>query len=221
MNVMLPSSNKTWLPLVTGAALIVLLAGLWILAPDAPSTKGASADAPPPPVEIPEAVIEQVPWKVTAFPAGVGKPTKKQRMAVRKNESRAGGPVMQVVDALLFEPQALGALSGRAATSGAARALARSNLVPKDLKDVKIIRRVAQVGIDIDGVKRAAAEVMVGYKGSLKGKEVRMTLTAALWLERSKQGWKVVAFQGDSQPYKAPPKKENKTGKTGNKGKKS
>ena len=220
MNVMLPSSKKTWLPLVSGAALVVLLAGLWILGQDAPSTTGASADAPPPPVEIPEAVIEQVPWRVTAFPAGVvGKASKKQRAAVQKNESRVGGPVTQVVDALLFEPQALGALSGRAATAGAARALARSNLVPKDLKDVKVIRRVALVGIDVDGVKRGAAEVMVGYKGSLDGEEVRMKLTAALWLERSKQGWKVVAFEGKSQPYKPPPHKDKK--KNGNKGKKS
>lgn len=216
MNVMLPSSKRTLLPLFAGAALVALVAGLWIAGRSAPSVTGASMDAPPP-VEIPEAVIEQVPWKVTAFPAGASeKLAKKQKAYLAKTEVSAGEAVTQIVDALLFEPKALGSLTGRAATAGTVRALARSKLIPKGIEDIKIIRRVANIGIDVAGMRRGAAKVVTGYTASLDGKPVRMMLIANLWLERSREGWKAVAFDGKSMPYKAPAKDKKKS-----KGKKS
>ena len=214
MNVMLPSSKKALWPLVAAGALALLVLILWATRQETPRSAG-QADGAPPPVEIPEAVIEQVAWKVTAFPAGVtGKLTKEQKEAVKRNEVRAGGPVMETVDALVFEPDALGALAGRSATTGAARALARSKLVPSGVKDVKVIRRVARIGIDVAGAKRAAARFAVGYKASLKGEKVRLSLTGAFWLERYPDGWKIVAFEGESKPYRAPEK--NNKGKKPN-----
>ena len=201
MNVIAPSTKKTWLPLAAAGFLAVVGLALWVSDREAPSGT-ARGEIPAPPVEIPEAVIEQVPWEVTAFPAGVTQRiTKDQRKAIQKNKVSAGEPVTQVVDALVFEPNAIGALSGRAATAGAARALARSKLVPAGMKKVKVIRRVARVGIDIAGIKRAAAEVRVGFRGRLKGRSVRLYLTGAFWLERGSNGWKIVAFEGESKPF--------------------
>lgn len=217
MNVIVPSTKKAWLPLAAAGLLAVLALGLWDSDRDLPAGS-ARGEIPAPPVEIPEAVIEQVPWKVTAFPAGVMRPlTKSQRKAIGKHKVSAGGPVTQAVDALMFEPPALGALRGKAATAGAARALARSKLVPKGIEDVKVIRRIVRVGIDVGGMKRAAAKVRVGFKGQLNGKAVRLNLSGAFWLERYSNGWKIVAFEGESRPYTSPqkakkPQKQKKTG---------
>ena len=209
MNVMIPSAKKSWLPLVGGAVLIALLAGLWLLRQEAP-TRVISDEAvqAPPPVEIPEAVIEQVRWDVKAFPAGVtGKVTKAQKAAVQRNKERAGSAVIAAIDALMFEPKALPALTGRSLTPGTAKALARSKLIPAGIKDIKVIRRAARIGVDVAGAKRAAARIAVGFRGVLDSKSVRLSLTGVLWLERSSGSWKVVAFDGESRPYKAPKKK--------------
>ena len=223
---MLPSSRKALWPLVAGAALAALLLGVWLVRQEAPRSADSTEEVAPPPVEIPEAVIEQVPWKVTAFPAGVtSKLTKGQKEAVERHETRAGGPVMETIDALVFEPDALGALAGRSATAGAARALARSKLVPGGLKDVKVIRRVARIGVDVSGATRAAAKFAVGLKGTLKDERVRLSLTGAFWLERYPDGWKVVGFEGESKPYRAPKDKKKGSSNKGTgkktKGKKS
>ena len=214
---MLPASKKALWPLLAGGLLAVLLVLFLLTGQETPRSVGAPDEAPPP-VEIPEAVIEQVPWEVTAFPAGVTAPlTKAQKEAIKRHEVRAGGSVMQTVDALVFEPDALGALSGRSATAGAARALARAKLVPDGIKDVKVIRRGARSGIDVAGAKRAAARFSVGFKGSLKGEEVRLNLTGAFFLERYSAGWKIVAFDGESKPYKAPAKSRGEDKQDGGK----
>ena len=218
MNVIVPSTKKAWLPLAAAGLLAVLALGLWISDRDLPGS--ARGEVPAPPVDIPEAIIDQVPWKVRAFPAGVTRPlTKAQKKAIGKNKVSAGEPVTQVVDALMFEPAALGALRGKVATAGAARALARSKLVPKGIEEVKVIRRVARVGIDVAGTKRAAAKVRVGFKGRLDGKAVRLNLSGAFWLERYSNGWKIVAFEGESRPYTSPQKakKAQKQKKAGGK----
>ena len=223
MNVIAPSTKKTWLPLAAAGFLVVVALGIWISGRDLPSGAGRG-EVPPPPVEIPKAVIDQVPWKVTAFAAGVTKPlTKDQRKAIQRNKVRAGGPVTQIIDALMFEPDAIGALSGRSATAGAARALAKSKLVPPGIKEVKVIRRIARVGIDVAGIKRAAAAVRVGFKGRLKGQSVRLSLAGSFWLERNPKGWKVVAFEGESKPYPPPQKdkKQQRSKKKSSKGKRS
>lgn len=221
MNVMLPSSKKALWPLLAGGVLIVLLVVLWMSRQETPGSSD-TGDTAAPPVEIPEAVIEQVEWKVKAFPAGVtGKLTKAQKTAVARHEVRAGGPVMETVNAMVFEPDALGALAGRSATEGAARALARAKLVPAGIKDVKVIRRVARIGIDVAGTERAAARFAVGFKGSLKGEQVRLNLTGAFWLERYTDGWKIVAFEGESKPYRAPDKSKGPDKNKKRKGKKS
>ena len=221
MNVIVPSAKKSWLPLGAAGLVAVLALGLWISGRDLPAGS-ARGEVPAPPVEIPEAVIEQVPWKVTAFPAGVTQPlTKNQKKAIGKHRVSAGQPVTQAVDALMFEPPALGALRGKAATAGAARALARSKLVPKGIEEVKVIRRVARVGIDVAGTKRAAAKVRVGFKGQLNGKTVRLNLSGAFWLERYSNGWKIVAFEGESRPYTSPQKAKKAQKQKNREGKRS
>lgn len=222
MNVMLPNSRKGLWPLVAGAALAALLLGLWLTKQEAPRSGGSAGDTSAPPVTIPEAVIEQVAWQVKAFAAGATrKLTKAQQEAVQRNKVRVGGAVMSTVDAIVFEPDALGALAGRSATAGAARALARSELLPAGMKDVKVIRRAARIGIDVSGAKRAAARFAVGLKASLKGKDVRLSLTGAFWLERYSQGWKIVAFEGESMPYRAPGDDKGKAKGKKQKGRKS
>ena len=222
MNVMLPSSRKALWPLVAGAALAALLLGLWLASQEAPRSPGSSEEIAAPPVEIPEAVIEQVGWKVKAFPAGVSaKLTKAQKASMHRHKVSTGEAVTTTIDALMFEPDAIGALTGRSATAGAARALARSKLVPAGIKDVKVIRRAAQVGIDVSGMKRAAARFAVGFKGWLKGEDVRLTLTGAFWLERYSEGWKIVAFEGESKPYRTADKQKGNRNSKGDAKKKS
>jgi hypothetical protein len=224
MNVMIPSAKKNWLPLVGGAALVALLVALWLVLGQAP-TRPLSNEAvqAPPPVEIPEAVIEQVKWDVKAFPAGVtGKVTKEQKSAIKRNKERAGSAVIATIDALIFEPKAIPSLTGRSLTPGTAKALARSKLIPAGIKDIKVIRRAARIGIDVAGAKRAAARIAVGFRGALDSKRVRLSLTGVLWLERSSGSWKVVAFDGESRPYEAPKKKaDGKKDGSGKKGKSS
>lgn len=218
MNVTVPSTKKAWLPLGAAGLLVVLALGLWISDRDLPGS--ARGEVPAPPVEIPEAVIDQALWKVRAFPAGVSQRlTKSQKKAIGNNKVSASEPVTRVVDALIFEPDALGAMSGKVATAGAARALVRSKLVPSRIKQVKVIRRVARVGIDVAGMKRAAAKVRVGFKGRLNGEAVRLNLSGAFWLERYSNGWKIVAFEGDSRPFTAPPKAKKAQKQKSGKGK--
>lgn len=140
------------------------------------------------------APIVQAKWKVTAFPAG-GKLRAGTRATFKRVSTAAAGVVTQVFDSLYTEPDRTPEVAARTFTRKARAALLSSDAgIPEAMERVKIVLRSARVGVQAEGLKRAAASVRLRLRGRLDGKRARIAARSTLWLERSKDGWRVIAF---------------------------
>jgi hypothetical protein len=152
--------------------------------------------APDPVAEpVAPAAIEAPAWDMRVFPAGTrGGLTKIQRRRFEAQRPEITKIVRKVFGAIAGE-RGLNALVARHFTKDAARALLRAKVaVPAGADTVVIQRRKASIGIQGTPPRTAAARITLRAKAEVGPRTVRWSDRATLWLERSKRGWQVIAF---------------------------
>jgi hypothetical protein len=149
-------------------------------------------------VTVADPALPQAKWEVNTFPAGgagVGKLNKREKAAVRAQRERLSSLVKDVFDAVFLTPSEVRSVLKQRFTPLAARSLLGSRIgLPDKTSNVQIKKRSARVGIHVDSARRAAAKVAIAGKGMNRGRKVRFSHDATLWLERKKGAWKVIAF---------------------------
>jgi hypothetical protein len=164
--------------------------------------RAAQAPAPTQPPASPGQEIDQVEWKITAFPAGaLDRVSKKERKRLKSQRARLRLLVRNLYDTLFLDPGSRRATVGRLFATRAARALLRSNAgLSSRVTRVKTLIRRAEIGIQAKYATRAAAHVQVRARGFVEDNRVTIRHRAKLWLERTKNRWTVIAFEIDQRP---------------------
>ena len=141
--------------------------------------------------------VAQADWELKVFPAGVAGSkglTKKVKARIAAQRTPLNALVTEVYDALFLEPGRAEAVIRDRFSRDAGRALGSKIGLPKGADDVQIKRRIARVGIHVQGATRAAARVTVTGLATVKNRKVRFEHSASLWLERSHRAWKVIGY---------------------------
>ena len=192
MSVVIPTPKRLVLPIAIGLVLIAA-AGVAVYLP-----MRESVIPPEAPVTVADPALPQAKWEVNTFPAGgagVGKLNKREKAAVRAQRERLSSLVKDVFDAVFLTPSEVRSVLKQRFTPLAARSLLGSRIgLPDKTSNVQIKKRSARVGIHVDSARRAAAKVAIAGKGMNRGRKVRFSHDATLWLERKKGAWKVIAF---------------------------
>jgi hypothetical protein len=211
--------RRIWLPAL--AALLGLGVALAVLLPSSDSAGHAPAsEARPTPNESPPAeprprTIPQADWRVSVSRAGT-----KERLSRRAvTRLRAQRPRLVNVVRSLSDAMFLG--GDRPASyyfSGPARTAFRDSGAgaPEGAKNMRTLRRTARIAIQSTTAKRAAAAVTVIARGVVDKRDFKLRHDSQLWLERTKKGWKVIAFDIDQRPMR---KERNHRTTDGDKGK--
>jgi hypothetical protein len=198
--------KRFWLP-ASVAALAALGIGLSLLLSSEDRTGRAqpaeprptSADRPT--VTPPTGGVEQAAWKVSFSRAGTsGKLSKRAVTRLRAQRPRLTTAVRAASDAMFLGGGAPASSYFRGPARGAFR---RSNAgAPEGAKEVRTLRRAARVTIQATTARRAAASVTVIARGVVGGRDFKVRHRSQLWLERTKKGWKVIAFEIDQRPMR-------------------
>ena len=192
MSVVIPTPKRLVLPIAIGLVLIAA-AGVAVYLPMRESVIPSEA-----PVTVADPALPQAKWEVNTFPAGgagVGKLNKREKAAVKAQRERLSSLVKDVFDAVFLTPSEVRSVLKKRFTPLAARSLLGSRIgLPDKTSNVQIKKRSARVGIHVDSARRAAAKVAIAGKGMNRGRKVRFSHDATLWLERKKGAWKVIAF---------------------------
>jgi hypothetical protein len=147
-----------------------------------------------------EPSIPQARWQIASRPsATLGKATKKHRKAVRELSPNVEHAVRDIYDAMILSRTQLLKAARQWMTPLAARELRASPPIPSQLKQVRTLRRRADIGIDVRTRRRAAAKVAIVFR-AVRGKE-RMSFAhrGTLWLERMDGKWQIIAFDIDQR----------------------
>jgi hypothetical protein len=153
---------------------------------------------PPESPAIVDPALPQAKWEVRTFPAGgagVGKLSKREKASVKAQQERLSTLVKDVFDSLFLTPTEVRSVLKERFTSAAAGSLLGSGIgLPDQTANVQIKKRSARVGVHVDSARRAAARVKIAGTGINRGRKVRFSHEATLWLEREKGSWRVIAF---------------------------
>jgi hypothetical protein len=153
---------------------------------------------PPSSPAIVDPSLPQAKWEVKTYPAGgasIGKLSRREKASVKAQRERLSTLVKDVFDALFLAPSDVRAVLKERFTDAAARSLLSSKIgLPDETANVQIKKRSARVGVHVDSARRAAAKVTIAGKGTNRGRRVRFSHNATLWLEREKGAWKVIGF---------------------------
>jgi hypothetical protein len=150
--------------------------------------------------------VEQADWKVSFSRAGrSGRLSKRAVTRLRAQRPRLTSAVRAASDAMFLGGDTPASSYFRGPARGAFR---RSNAgAPEGAKEVRTLRRTARVAIQATTAKRAAASVTVIARGVVDGRDFKVRHRSRLWLERTKKGWKVIAFDIDQRPMRHSPKR--------------
>jgi hypothetical protein len=211
-----PSRSRTWVLLASGLAAVLVAFGVVVFL----SLPGERVISPGTPVtESGTPIVEQAPWSFEVSPAGsTSRISKAQRAAVVRQKAGVTALVQEVYDALLFERAALTKVADErfAGDAGAAFIRASKGILPA-ADELKLERRSARIGIDVDGANRAAARIRIRVSATKGGREALALNTATLWLERSEKGWRVFAYEIDQRPFTPKPNEGSGKGSKGSK----
>ena len=200
--------KKGWLvPLGVGLAVVLIIALVAIFLLMSPSGKKGRRQGG-------IGVGPQARWEFTSFAVGGKKADVPggQQKAIKKLIRRWS-------DSVYLYPADLKSATNRYFTTAAANAFRASDVgLPRNARDVQTTKRAAQLWIDADGDRRAAAHVEVVATGKSSAGEFRSAYESQLWLERDGAAWKVIAYEVDQQPVSPNPGKGAK-GSGGTKGK--
>jgi hypothetical protein len=184
--------KKTRWPLLAAGLIVVLLAALWVLAPERVSI-GAGRGA------TGERAIRQAAWEVKAYPAPSAAGIRKADKEVFHRERDAVvGTVRRLYEALFLDPGKVERVARASLTRSASKALAGSRIGLHDkVEDVRTTARFVKVGIQVDGGLRAAAVVRVEARALRQSSPIRVWHRAHLWMEKVDGAWTVVAFDAE------------------------
>lgn len=200
MSLAAPSRSRTWVLLAFGIAAALVAFGV-VVYQNLPGERVISPGTPTTPSGTP--IVEQAPWRIEVAPAGAtGRISKSQRAAVARQKVGASALVQEVYDALLLDQGSLTkVVDGRfTEEAGAAFVRASKGILPA-ADELKLKRRIARVGIDVNGANRAAARVRIKVSATDGGREAIALNTATLWMERGERGWFVIAYEVDQRPF--------------------
>ena len=148
--------------------------------------------------------VVQAAWDMKTFPAGgagVRRMSKASKARLAAQREPITALITDVYDTLFLEPARASEVLRNGFTRPAAKqALAARFGMPRTATEVKIKRRVAQVGIHMQGANRAAARVVVAGRATIKGRRATFHHAATLWMERVRKTWKVIAFDVTQGP---------------------
>jgi hypothetical protein len=201
--ILLPAAVATLAALGVGLALL-LSSG------EDPGRARPGEPRPAPPAEgrvsPPAKNLEQADWKISFSRAGrSGRLSKRAVKRLRAQRPRLTSAVRALSDAMFLGGDAPASSYFRGPARGAFR---RSSAgAPERAKEVRTLRRTARVAIQATTAKRAAASVSVIARGVVNGRDFKVRHRSRLWLERTKKGWKVIAFDLDQRPMRLSPKR--------------
>ena len=211
MSIAAPSRSRTWVLLASGLAVTLVAFGVVVYL----NLPGERMISPGTPVtETGTPIVEQAPWTFEVSPAGsTSRISKAQRAAIARQKAGVTALVQEVYDALLFERDALTKVAADrfAGDAGAAFIRASKGILPA-ADELKLERRSARIGIDVNGASRAAVRIRIRVSATEGGREALALNTATLWLERNEKGWRVFAYEIDQRPFT--PKAHKGGGKT-------
>jgi hypothetical protein len=200
MSVVAQSLKRPWLAAGVAGMVALALAGA-IVATKLPGkrviSQGGGAEA-----SIAATDYDQPAWRVEAYPAGAsGKITKADRALISKQRVQLESVVTPVYDALFLQPGALKKAVRSTFTKGAAAEMLRTRAgLSPDASDVRIVRRVARIGIGAEGARQAAAAVKVIARAEVDGRAIEIKHRSILWLTRDSSGWRVIGFDVEQAP---------------------
>lgn len=199
MSIVAPDQKKPWI-LIAAAIGIVVAVATTIALVDLPgerllSRRGAEGGETPVTPELPQAT-----WEMSIHASGVdGKLSPAQEKAVDRQRPRLRSLVMKIYDSLFVHPNRLSDTLKENFSEPAAIALKRAKAGATEPGKVSTTLRRASIGIQAGGGARlAVASVTVRAVGD--GGDRPVVHRSALWLERAKSGWKVVAFDLQQGP---------------------
>lgn len=204
MSLAAPSSKRPWLLVGAGCAFLLLVTAL--LLSDLPDRYLLSSGGSGEETRVTSEGVPQARWKIKTHPAGVlGGVTKAESAQIKRHRPKVVGLVKDVYDALFVDPARLEATLQSSFNADAARALRRSGAAVGLLSTTS---RSADIGIQASG-RPSFAIATVSLKAVPADRTSRVLAhRSTLWMERSKRGWKVVAFDLQQGPEK--PKRKNK-----------
>ena len=210
MSLAAPSSRKPWLALVGVFALVALVAG--VLLTDLPGKRLLSSGglAGGSEGEVAEAV-PQARWNITPAKT-MSHATKAQSERVRRQRPRVTELVKSVYDAMFVHPDRLGATLDQSFRTEAARALRRSGAAVPASGLLRTTSRRAEIGIHSAGRPMFAIASVSLKAEPVDGSAEPLAHSSTLWMERSRNGWKIIAFQ-----LKQGPETASKAGKSSKK----
>ena len=207
MSTTISLDKRIWLPAaLAGLALLGVGLALLLSSDEEPSRARSGEErpttperkAPPPP---PARAVKQADWKVSFSRAGTsGRLSKRAVTRLRAQRPRLTSAVRAATDAMFLGGQPSASSYFRGPARGAFR---RAKFgAPEGAKEVRTLRRTAQVAIQATTAKRAAASVTVIARGVVGGRDFKLRHRSHLWLERTKKGWKVIGFDIDQRPMR-------------------
>ena len=205
MDLLTPQENENWTALLAAVVAAFLIAtGIAFVADmdfsDDDEGVAKRDKRVNPRVEPDDPEIVQAPWKMVAFPAVTpGKPTQKQKRAVRKAAPGVKHTVQDLYDALTVSRSKFEDVSRMLMPKPARNALRGRSLVPFTLERVKTIKREARIAIDRTRRSSASAKVALTFKADRGNKRILVVHRGTLWLERGKKRWRVIAFDLDQR----------------------
>jgi hypothetical protein len=161
------------------------------------------------------ATVKQAPWKITVYGAGARDLPKKKRKVSRARRREVSRVVRTVYNTAFLHPQRLRKTTRRYMTGAAARGFERLRIGADNAQDLRILWRTARIGVQARGARRAAALVRITARPGGGGKGTRSKTQSRLWMERTKRGWKVIAYDLDQRPLKREKPKAHKNPKKG------
>ncbi|MPZ70483.1 MAG: hypothetical protein GEU71_13295 [Actinobacteria bacterium] len=181
---------------------LLTIAALVATSCDPADDKGGDSTAPGSEGSATTPDIEQVAWKVkTRLAPGHKKLTNKQKGRVKKGAAPIENVLAEVYDALFLAPEDRTEVVKARFLPPTAKALLRTDAgVTKGSSEVKMLRRSADIAIEVATKRLAVARVAIKAKGMNGDKTFTVTHKARWWFEKVKGRWKVIAFRIDQGP---------------------
>lgn len=217
MSIVAPDHKKPWI-LIAAAIGLALALGAMVALVDLPGKRllslggRGSGDV----AAIPG--LPQATWEMRVHASGVdGVLTRAQKKALERQRPKLRSLVKKVYDSLFVHPNRLQATLKKNFSEPAAVALRRAGPGATTAGRVSTTLRRARIGIQAaGGARMAVASVTVRALADGDGRPV--VHRSALWLERARGDWKVVAFDVRQAPLS---ERTGSDGKAGRKHKKA
>ena len=199
MSAIQESFRKQRTPLLAIAIAIVLGAGAWLVISQ---TTAEHLTNPEYPTAAP--AIEQAAWKVDYSDSGrVTGLSNKEKARYSLQRDRVGDVVTDIYDGIFLNPAQLDDLIKRFFSSDAASSIGKAKLgLPAGASEVTTTKRKAKIGLDASTADFAIAKVLIVADAKADDREVTIEHSSTLWLERSDNDWKVIAFDLEQGPTK-------------------